>query len=326
MNTTVKKQRNSSVELLRIISMLLIIILHFMSRKYGIFGADNSLAGQENIMSELIMYNIGRLGVPMFIFISGYYGVKYRLDRMWEMIAMCAIYATISYVGCHAIGEPSTRSHIIAFMNNWWFAAAYVTLYMLSPGLNYLVEYTSKWHLMMIIGVMTYVDFFTLYNQCFDFGGCYTMITLFLTARWTRLYVKREWFKYMPLIFVVAFSIRIAGVALFVSCKQIDHMWVWNSRTSPLTTIIVASCFISITQIHFSSKLINRLAGTSFAVYLLSESRFGMQVFLPLFGEGEFSVIRYLIGAIAVYLIITLIDKIRQPLTEYFIVNRIQKK
>lgn len=319
MNNKSQQTRNSSIELLRIISILLIIMYHFAAREYGLYGLDSLSVTQPHIGEELVVLTLGKLGVPIFIFITGYYGIRYRTDRFVELLLMCGIYAVLAFLTSRFYGG-GRPAQLAFFINNWWFAAAYLSLYLLSPGINYMVKTLSKKQLAVIFLFFLFVDNGTPWNRTFDFGGFYTMIMIYIGARCVRLYASEKVFKkYAMLILFITLFTRLTLVYLCLSFDRLDKLVFVNYIGSPLTFLIAASAFISISKIQFSSSIINWLASSAFAVYLLSESDFGINIFTPWFKQQNFSVLTYIVGAIAIYITIVVIDQIRKPITSYII-------
>lgn len=314
-----KQTRNSSIELLRIISILLIIMYHFAAREYGLYSLASLSVSLPHIEEELVVLTLGKLGVPIFIFITGYFGIRYRADRFVELLLMCGIYAVLAFLTsrCYGGGQPT---QVIFFINNWWFAAAYLSLYLLSPGINYMVETLSKKQLAVILFFFLFVDNATPWNHTFDFGGFYTMVMIYIGARCVRLYISEKVFKkYAMLILFVALFIRLTLVYLCLKFGRLDKLVFVNYIGSPLTFLIAASAFMSVSKTQFSSSIINWLASSAFAVYLLSESGFGINIFTPWFKLKNFSILIYFVVAIAIYMIIVVIDQIRKPITSYII-------
>ena len=145
----INKKRNSSIELLRIISMLLIVIFHFLSRNFNLYVISNEQINQPNILSEIYLAQLGALGVPCFMFISGYFGIKFKQQRFNETLFQCLFYALISFIGYFFISEK-TEWQALLFINYWWFMTSYLTIYVLSPGINYLIENSSSKRILFI--------------------------------------------------------------------------------------------------------------------------------------------------------------------------------
>lgn len=83
-------RRNSSIELLRIICMLSILIMHI----YG-----NLAYNELSEFNKLLVYpiNVGNFAVSTFILISGYYGIKFKGFRFVQLILLTTLYSIIVY-------------------------------------------------------------------------------------------------------------------------------------------------------------------------------------------------------------------------------------
>ena len=92
------KKRNSSIELLRIIAMIDIVMFHYLSRNCNLYAVENSrIAEDVNLWKEMIFQYIGYLGVPCFMFISGYYGIKFKWGRFGGIVEQCFFYRALVY-------------------------------------------------------------------------------------------------------------------------------------------------------------------------------------------------------------------------------------
>lgn len=90
---TKSSKRNSSIELLRIIAMIIIVFFHFHARNFGMYVFGNERINEEGLLLHSILHHFGGLGVPCFMFISGYYGMKFKKDRLLDIILQCIGYA-----------------------------------------------------------------------------------------------------------------------------------------------------------------------------------------------------------------------------------------
>ena len=91
------KKRNSSIELLRIIAMIDIVMFHYLSRNCNLYAVENSrIAEDVNLWKEMIFQYIGYLGVPCFMFISGYYGIKFKWGRFGGIVEQCFFYGRMT--------------------------------------------------------------------------------------------------------------------------------------------------------------------------------------------------------------------------------------
>ena len=83
----IKKLRDSNIELLRIISMIMIVVHH-----YEMFaGFTNSGNVSLNSYIEIALYSLGKLGVNIFVIISGYFLITSQFNtkkavKLWMQI------------------------------------------------------------------------------------------------------------------------------------------------------------------------------------------------------------------------------------------------
>ncbi|MBR4173172.1 MAG: acyltransferase, partial [Clostridia bacterium] len=149
-----KKVRQSNIELLRIIAMLLIVAHHFSL--YGSFPTD-SMSGINQIYIDFLAIG-GKIGNNIFILISGYFLVTEKSHK-WNKIIMLWLHMftysfgifllvnvfDLSYVNSHLSLSFSTsglnKTELIECLfpvasGQWWFASTYFVLMLLSPFVN----------------------------------------------------------------------------------------------------------------------------------------------------------------------------------------------
>ena len=79
MEKTVKKGRNSSIELLRIVCLVMIFWMH---------AADSGVANGIGAWIDIAVAVVGNIGVSCFILISGYYGIHLDVKKMMHLECM----------------------------------------------------------------------------------------------------------------------------------------------------------------------------------------------------------------------------------------------
>ncbi len=180
------KGRNSSVELLRVVSMIFIIIHHFLSRNYGLYVISNELAEQDDVLLKLLVQQVGGLGVPCFMFISGYYSMTFRKERFVDMIIQCFMYALIGAIGLYIFYSIIAWQTVLFPINCWWFIAAYLVVYMLSPGLNYMFENLSGKSNGLIIVFLYFLLIGDFFEHSARIGGFMVLVTIYLSAKFIK--------------------------------------------------------------------------------------------------------------------------------------------
>ena len=142
-------KRQSGIELLRIIAMLLIVAHHFSVHSGFEYSAtDVSLNG---IWIQLISMG-GKIGVNIFVIISGYYmtesskSVVGRVIKLWLQIEFYSIviFAVMTLFGQEIFSIKELIKHCMPVVfSQWWFATNYIVLCLLSPFINTFVDSIS---------------------------------------------------------------------------------------------------------------------------------------------------------------------------------------
>lgn len=157
------KERDSNMELLRIIAMWMITIHHFLVNAgmtySGIAGRAPLAPGYEwATMLNGFVY----IGVNCFILISGYYGIKFKWKGLFKLWLFCAFYELCSPIISHLLhGDPISIMQTLhdtifcfSFSHNW-FIMCYVCLYFLSPLLNSARDNMDKRKYLIVLGLLT---------------------------------------------------------------------------------------------------------------------------------------------------------------------------
>jgi len=298
--------------------MVAIVIFHFTARKYGLYVIGNDRLAQPDLLQELIAFQVGGLGVPCFMFISGYYGIKWRKDRFLDMIIQGIFYSIINIIGLYLLFYTFNYKHL-CFINEWWFLQAYIIVYLLSPGLNYIVEIFTPKKLLYLICFLWFVLFCSLIRQQ-EIGGVVLLTTIYLTARYMRLYLTDK-IKQKSHLFAIALLVIQLGLMClsFYTCHIGLKPLIMN-YCNPINTLIVGWGVISVERIVFHNKVINYFSSSCLGVYLLSESDFGKYFFNPLY-PVDFNILFFISVSLIVFVICAFIDRSRA-----FIFHKLIKK
>lgn len=295
------KKRQSNFELLRIIAMCMIIAMHYITKGMQIekLSVDNSAF---NLFYWLI-YAFCTVSVNVYVLISGYFMVdsNWRIGKVVKLWIQVLCYSILVPLVLGIIGvvdiaslDFGTIQQIILPITyeHYWFATAYVMMYLLSPVLAMAVKNMGRVQLRNVILVMLVVfcGFKSVnpYLIPWDKYGCdfAWFICLFLIAGYIRMY-GIEFFDSRIKAFMVyiGFSILTFAIALSASFAvritgkfeyYMDMTYCYN-----YITVLVASVGLFYVFIHTKiggdaegklSVLINRIAGYTFGIYLLHEN------------------------------------------------------
>lgn len=149
------KQRKVSVELLRIVAMLMVLTLHANFMGIGI-PTPETVITPEGII-RIFLQSVCICAVDTFIMISGWFGIRPSFrgfcNFMWQVVYI---------VGLLQIAEifffdVSLNYKIVLKMfglygGGGWFVASYVGLYIITPVLNTYVEKTAPHNIALMLG------------------------------------------------------------------------------------------------------------------------------------------------------------------------------
>ena len=179
--TIVKIDRQSNIELLRIVAMFMIVLSHAMV--LGI-GEPNLKMMHQNTcfaIGELFSNSLTIVGVNIFVLISGWFGIRSSIKGFLNFIFLCLFYSISLYlitnffypniVELSSLLEGIRSCFYLLPMKNW-FVRAYICLYILAPMINSYVESATQKQLKLFL-----ISFFLIPNDlCMDSKCCYVFL------------------------------------------------------------------------------------------------------------------------------------------------------
>lgn len=140
-------ERKSNFELLRIISMILIVMSHYVKHS-GIFEIECNV---NRLIAQFIFIG-GKLGVLLFILISGYFLVnsKFNTKKLLKLILETFTYSVIIYIILILCGRQELKINTLInsilpiITGQYFFITAYVGMYILFPVINLLIKKINK--------------------------------------------------------------------------------------------------------------------------------------------------------------------------------------
>lgn len=331
-------KRDSNFELLRIVSMLFIILHHFVLY-------NNYKVGQVFSLFDFILTSFisgGKLGVVLFTLITGYYMIKskdIKLNKLVGLEAQVLFYSLgilllFMLSGSRVVRiEEFSKLVLPNISKTYWFFSSYFILYLFIPFLNRLVSNISKkeYEKLLLIGFifLILVPSLVIYNRGIT-EGVY-LVYYYLVGGYIRCYCDdiKGGIKYLFvfLFFYLAIVFFTAYVGKLSSSNQVllGSIDAFTRISSILVFVSSISLFLFFKGLKLgSNKIINLIASTSFGVYLFHEHMF-MREFLwnnvfsfdkVLVGNGIF--IKGIFIAILVYLVGSLVDLFRRVIFKYF--------
>lgn len=336
------KDRDSNIELLRLVCMFMIVFGHFLF--HGIFSRSMvypTQSGWDSLCPKL-MYGFALCAVDTFVLISGFYSIRPKAKSFFNLYLQCAFYAGILYLihlyltGSH-INRWCLYNTVMPFSYNpgWWFIPQYLMLYILSPILNKVVENTSKRQFLLFLSLMAVVIlYFGHYRQyTFHFAengfNFINFIFLYFIGRYLALHLFQNWsLKKQRLLFGCGYMICALLIGL-VSWAHQRYIHSWNpiflveSYTHPICILSAICLFLFAKACSFKSKVVNWFSASALAIYLLQECIYYRSEIYQYVANiydtpphQPFAIYGALIGvALGLVLLCPLLDKIRILIT-----------
>lgn len=273
-------ERQSNIELLRIVATLMILLVHFSGWFPTFFGVESFWTGNTAMDVTRSMLNaISCIGVPLFVLISGYFSIRPKVHSLLNLFTCLAFFYLGTYLlNCWITGDAVFQHHrvlrsLMVFSHENWFIQCYLFLMLLSPILNAFVEKVSEKALLVYILVFVACAFYfgCVHNSTyFYFNGGYsvtTFIMVYLIGRYVRLYGEKR-------LEQVA-SWKIASV--WLGCTALICVWklfmpgyaIYVSYCSPIQLLSAVSLFLLFARMSFQNKLVNWIGASCLAAYIL---------------------------------------------------------
>ena len=332
--------RESNIELLRILSMIMIVFHH-----YAIHGGFEWNA--VDITLPHFWYNFivmwGKVGVNIFVLISGYF-LSYKSLEVFNikrvlkfegqlLFYSIGIFGALVLIGLQDFGK---KEFIISFFpitfSTWWFASAYFLLYIIAPFLNIFLNNLEKkkYQSLIIMLIILWSIVPTLTSSNFQGNSLSWFITLYILAGYIRKFevnnkfATRRCFIYFLIISIINYLLSFIFTILGSKWKWFEfHSTYFNDMQKVPTLLISLALFIVFLNIKFKyNKWINMIAAATFGVYLISDHFMLRSIlWLHIFNNYKYQnslllIPHSIITVICVYLVSTIIDLIRKIIFE----------
>lgn len=333
-----RKKRQSNLELLRIVAMVMVVFHHFAV--HGGFTFDRTTLSIPRFWYNFISMG-GKAGVNIFILISGYFLVqnksaKVSIRKVLKLWGQVFFYSAACCVIALLLGEDVSMEQLAtAFMPMtraaWKFASTYFVLYLIHPFLNHFLHSLEKSqyqrYLLMLLLLWCIVP--TLFYTRFEGNNLIWFVTLYSLAGYYRLYGFNGCVAKHAGMIAIILAILTYGSSVVITlfgtrwAVFAGHIGFFFEAYSLPTLAISFSLFVAFsrTDVRYS-KRINTVSSATFGVFLIHENAF-VRPFLwnTVFRNAKFQdsalLIPYSIAVVAmVYVACTGIDLLRQSIIE----------
>lgn len=280
-----KIQRQSNIELCRIVSILMILLLH---SDFAVFGWPSSWS--EPNIPLLALESFCIIGVNVFVLISGYFSIKVKRETFLKLFYICLFCAIVKII-FDIIVDGAIHFYDFLFISKTnWFIPSYIGLIIISPVLNAFCEKSSQKQLLTVIVSLLvfecYFGFIPSFSSHAAKGinhglSVFHLSFLYLIARYIRLYdVPQGIRRFSGLIYLICTFVLTSFAYLLIITNhvaiQIDGNNLVNQifdYTNPLVIISAICFFLTFLKVKMNTMDgVNYVAQSVLTVLILNTS------------------------------------------------------
>lgn len=326
------KKRDMNFELLRIISMILIISSHYIIHS-GILDTIDKFS--INYFFIDFIRALSRISVGLYVLITGYYMVKSKIKikklfNTWMIVIFYSVFMCIlSLLLKQDVGMKGILKSLLPVSSGlYWFATVYIAIYTLAPFFNILINKINKKQyiiLLFILFMYLVVDktIFTdnRYIDARDGESFIWFAFLYLVAGYIRLYFNKHVNKKICISIILLVSIIIV-LLRFLSMKfigkELERLLYFSNI---LNFVSLISLFLCFKDVQIKNQKINNIIGKisplTFGIYLIHDN-FYFKPFLWVnllkvsdFANSKYLILHFVISVILVFTVCGLIEFVR---------------
>ena len=221
----------ANLELLRSVSMLLVVVLHFLGKGGGLRALTEERLGAAGYLAW-DMEALAIVAVNVYMLMSGYFLIEssFKVKRLLQLLLQVWFYSIGIGLIAAAFGylpEGSFGIHYLLMlffpisMNHYWFMTAYVFMYVFTPLISAGIRRLDKKQLQLIIAVLVL---------------CFSVVKSLVPGRLEADMQGYDCIWYLC-VFVIAAYIRLYGIPFFK-----------NKGRSFLVYLLSAACIVAVTM------------------------------------------------------------------------------
>ena len=313
-------KRESNIELLRIVAMLLVVLVHTY------FSLDNMApvdcqSDPLDFFGRSLAIQFCIICVNVFILISGWFGIKPSIKGALSLLFQVFFFHILIVSLLSLTGDHISLDSIIKgfyFGNQYWFIPSYLVLYAISPILNAFVETATPRRFLSVLIAYFLLEFvFGWATSAAAFQQGYSTLSfmgLYLLAQFIRKYsrILLNFSVLKNLLLYILFTVLPVSIYFFTGQK-------FNiiAYSSPFVISASLFFFLAFNKMKISSKVINYLACSSLSIYLVHQHVLVIPYFKNLmnyaygFLGGYWYALFAIVFAACLGLVCILVDKLR---------------
>ena len=343
------KKRNLGIDLLRIISMYMIVILHVLGQGGILFNLE-IFSNKYNIawILEIICF----CSVNLYGFITGYVmtGSKFKYKKiinLWISVIFWSVLLTItmSLIYPNTIDKRDIiKSFFPVIYNEYWYFSSYVLLFFCIPFISKFIDILDKaTYKKLLITIIFFMSIVGIVYDPFVIVSGNSFIWLFVLYIIGAYIKKYGLFNNIKSIYIFFLILLMVGLTFLIKCFILKNPYIFSELLSDgflvkhnSFTILFASILIFVMLIRlklnnkYLKRFIKRLSPATFGVYIIHVHSWVWVLFM----QDRFkSLINYnsiimillvLFYAFMIYMLCSYLEMIRIYIFKKFKINKIE--
>lgn len=274
--------RRSEFELLRIISMMMVLGVHFDGAALGLpapTGLEALESGRD--IWRIAFEAITIIGVNCFTMISGYFEIRLTAKSAINFLFQAFFYSIGLYFLAAMTGHAALTAGnladaaLILTRTDLWYVPAYFILMLASPWLNAGCRAMDQRKFAITLAAILVFTFWGGWWQGMSFNPTgYTplqLVTVYLLGRYIRMHNPLSTMTPIK-VRVIATAVYILSVTAIILCALFLPGTAAFAYNSPAVMAASVSFFYFFTTFRFSSPTVNFIAASAFSVYLIHKN------------------------------------------------------
>lgn len=316
------KQRNTNVEVLRMLVMFGILLWHVTVHGYGLAHmAQNGVSVIDHEFMNSLCVALFAPCVNLFVLISGYYGIHFSLKTICRFEAQAVFYSVVmAAVVWFAFGELNAGKLAVVFpvlRNRWWFLTTYILLFTFAPIINEGVRRLTERQHLTLIALFCALNAIATHN-----GSCMqSFLLVYLIGRYLNMYKDKRKIltnkKIITLGWLLCTAINLAAI-YFCWQAGVEHpelitkgIMAYLNYSNPVILLqsILILCGVLALKPTFNGRT-NSVAKHVFGVYLITEA-LAMHLYKPLKDVFNDSFMLGMAACIVVFTVCLMVEAVR---------------
>lgn len=284
--------RQSGIELLRILSMLMIVAHHYVVHNgFDVLAAPLSI---QKLFLQVVFAANGKVGVSIFFIISAWFfadkttPVRLSFARVWRLERQLLFYSigllVVFTVAARTYLDLKTtiQSILPTLTGLWWYTTSYVVFLLILPILDQgLRAISTKQHSVLAVTMVVMWSILGMLPGVYlDMNGgapgfvCLYVLVTYLKWNGAPLLESR---KAAALLLAVGASVGYGSIAILdwatsvVGFGEEHTLYLMTSFLALPALSIAIGLFVLFRQLRFRSGLVNTVASATLGVYLIHE-------------------------------------------------------